>query len=291
MYKPVKTPHHIDLNIRDLRYRLHCWGDETGIPVMLLHGWADVGMSFQFLADAMSDQWYLIAPDWRGFGDTQWQTAGYWFPDYLGDLDAIIDQMCQEQPIRLVGHSMGGNVAWLYAGVRPDRVSHTVSLDVYGLTDCSPANAPAQYSKWLNQLKHNIDFSYYPDISGVVERLNKLAPGLSEDRARFLGSYWCNQDDNGRYQYKHDPAHKRINPILYRREEAKSCWGQIKANTLLVMAKESTFYETYQREDYKMELANCIESFTEAVVEDSNHMIHLEQPVRLAEILDRFLQD
>jgi len=116
MYKPVKTPCQVDLQIRDLRYRLHCWGNDSGIPVLLLHGWADVGMSFQFLADAMSNNWYLIAPDWRGFGETQWQMAGYWFPDYRGDMDAIIDHISQERPVRLVGHSMGGNVAWLYAG-------------------------------------------------------------------------------------------------------------------------------------------------------------------------------
>jgi len=136
-----------------------------------------------------------------------------------------------------------------------------------------------------------MDFSQYPDIAGVVERLNKIAPGLQQDRAMFLAKYWCNQDSDGRYQYKHDPAHKRINPILYRREEAKSCWEKIKAKTLLILAKESAFYESYQREGYNIELANSINTFTEVIVEDSNHMIHLEQPVHLAEILDKFLRD
>jgi pimeloyl-ACP methyl ester carboxylesterase len=163
-------------------------------------------MSFQFVVDEMADDWYLIAPDWRGFGDSQWQPGGYWFPDYLADLEAIIDSFCPSSPVRLVGHSMGGNVAWMYAGIRPERVSHAVSLDVYGLTDSSPEMAPSHYKRWLDQLKQKQMFSNYADIDGVTERLLKLAPRLGADRARFLADNWCDKNEQGHYSLKHDPA-------------------------------------------------------------------------------------
>ncbi|WP_347251177.1 alpha/beta fold hydrolase, partial [Zoogloea sp.] len=57
----------------------------------MLHGWMDVSASFQFIVDALASDWHVIAPDWRGFGRTEWRGDAYWFPDYLGDLDAILD--------------------------------------------------------------------------------------------------------------------------------------------------------------------------------------------------------
>ena len=54
---------------------------------MLLHGWMDVSASFQFLVDALSDDWHVLAPDWRGFGLSEWPQDGYWFADYVADLD------------------------------------------------------------------------------------------------------------------------------------------------------------------------------------------------------------
>ena len=290
MYKPVKPPEHIDMDVRHLCYRLHCWGDRAASPMILLHGWADVGMSFQFLADAMSDRWYLVAPDWRGFGDSGWQPGGYWFPDYLADLEVMIDRISPDKPVRLVGHSMGGNIAWLYAGIRPDRVSHAVSLDLYGLPDSSPAEAPAHYAEWLDQLKLGQAFSNYNDLSAVTGRIAGLAPRLERDKAEFLAGYWANACADGTYQLKHDPAHKRINPVLYRREEVKSCWRQITARTLLVLAAESMFHDKYYSQGHQTELKQCIRDYTEAIIPASGHMMHLEQPEALARTLDIFLE-
>ncbi|MEX2353370.1 MAG: alpha/beta hydrolase, partial [Gammaproteobacteria bacterium] len=259
-------------------------------PVILLHGWADMGMSFQFLADEMPDKWYLIAPDWRGFGDSDWQPGGYWFPDYLADLESIIDELSPDQPVRLVGHSMGGNVAWLYAGIRPERVSHAVSLDVYGMPDSSADEAPAHYLKWLEQLKTVQAFSDYKDIVTAADRIIKLAPRLQQDRAVFLAQHWCRQAADGVWQLKHDPAHKRVNPVLYRREEAKSCWRNIRAKTLLVLAEESAFHERYIPQGYQSELEACISLFSESVISETGHMLHLEQPQALAAVLDSFLE-
>ena len=84
--------------VRGLRYHLHRWGEarlatpETPAIVML-HGWMDVGASFQFVVDAMAADRLVIAPDWRGFGSSD-RGGGdcYWFPDYLADLDTLLDK-------------------------------------------------------------------------------------------------------------------------------------------------------------------------------------------------------
>ena len=56
------------LQIRGLRYHMRTWGDPRDPKLVLLHGWMDVSASFQFLVDALRRDWYVIAPDWRGFG-------------------------------------------------------------------------------------------------------------------------------------------------------------------------------------------------------------------------------
>uniref|UniRef100_UPI002362DFF1 alpha/beta fold hydrolase n=3 Tax=Pseudomonadota TaxID=1224 RepID=UPI002362DFF1 len=79
-------------------------------PLVLLHGWMDVGASFQFVVDALAGDREVIALDWRGFGLSEASGAGcYWFPDYLADLDALLDAVSPSAPVDLLGHSMGGN--------------------------------------------------------------------------------------------------------------------------------------------------------------------------------------
>ena len=146
-YRVLREPRHETLRVRGLDMHLTRWGPEPSgsvPPVFLLHGWLDCGETFQFMVDALRRDWPLVALDWRGFGRSEWPQQGYWFPDYLGDLDAVLDQLSPAAPARLVGHSMGGNIACSYAGVRPERVRCVVNLEGFGLARTSPAQAPAR---------------------------------------------------------------------------------------------------------------------------------------------------
>src|SRR5262249_61373974 len=118
--------------------------------LVLLHGWMDVSASFQFLVDALRGDWYVIAPDWRGFGLSQWVASGYWFPDYIADLEALVAQVSPDAPVNGVGHSMGGNVAGLYAGVRPARVAKLALLEGVGPPAAPGRHAPEPQSKSLD---------------------------------------------------------------------------------------------------------------------------------------------
>lgn len=289
-YKVKKFAEQLTVPVRGLNYRVYRWGGAAADPVFLLHGWADTGMSFQFLADAMPDDWCLVAPDWRGFGGTDWNRQGYWFPDYLADLDVLINAFAGQRPVKLVGHSMGGNVVLLYAGILPDSVSHAITLEQFGLADCDPNQAPGRYARWLAQWRDPPVNLEYSEISGMEERIKTLAPYLGDERVKFLTPYWCKKTEQGKYTSRIDPGHKRVNPVLYRREEAKACWRKITARVMLGLGEESNFTERYRNKEPGSDFKSCFDELHEVIVPRCGHMMHLDQPEQTAKALDEFLR-
>src|SRR5262245_14688093 len=103
-YTPRRAGRSEFVTLRGLRHHLHIWGDPslasaTRPPLLMMHGWMDVGASWQFTVDALTTPRYVIAADWRGFGRTDSNPGDcYWFADYLGDLDALIDHLSPDAP-------------------------------------------------------------------------------------------------------------------------------------------------------------------------------------------------
>ena len=119
-YAVRRASRSVFVDVRGLRYHCRVWGESARSTMFLLHGWMDVSASFQFFVDALPDDWQVIAFDWRGYGETSWSGEdSYWFPDYYADLEALLARFSPAAPVNLVGHSMGGNVACIYAGARP----------------------------------------------------------------------------------------------------------------------------------------------------------------------------
>ena len=257
----------------------------------MLHGWMDASPSFQFVVDALRREWHVIAPDWRGFGLSEGGEDCYWFPDYLGDLDAILDLRGGEEPVRLVGHSMGGNVASLYAGVCPARVSQLVAMDAFGLADRFPDEAPGRYQKWLNQLGRPQSFASYDDHAALAARLQAENPRLSAPRAAFLARALGAEDETGCIRRAGDPAHRRINPVLYRRAEAMACWRRVTAPVLYLLPEDAALRRKLGISDAE-DIAGkaCFRDFRELVMADAGHNMHHDQPAAVAAAIETFFE-
>lgn len=278
------------LSVRGLRYHLREWGPEDGPLLFLLHGWMDVSASFQFVVDALVHEWRVVAPDWRGFGLSEGRGDAYWFPDYLGDLDAILTHYSAAEPVRLVGHSMGGNVATLYAGIRPGRVARVVALDAFGLADSQPRQAPGRYEKWLAELAQPMGFRVYPDFAALAERLRADNPRLSPERAAFLAAHLGRPTASGEVEMAADAAHRRVNATLYRREEALACWRRVLAPVLWVEPVDDSVRRRLGVSDTAHgEAQACFRDFRLLRVEDAGHNLHHDQPEALARIIEAFL--
>jgi pimeloyl-ACP methyl ester carboxylesterase len=293
IYQANKIARSEFISVRGLRYHIHLWGDASLPKLFLFHGWMDVGASFQFLVDALRKDWHIIAPDWRGFGRTEWPQDGYYFPDYIGDMDAIIHHYSPNEPVNLIGHSMGGNVAGLYAGARPEKIKKLIALEGFGLPRTAPDKAPARYTKWLDELRDKPGFKSYKNFGEVAQRLQKTNPRLPDDKAAFLARHWAHALTNGEVMLNSDPRHKTSNPVLYRIEEAFACWSAITAPTLWVIADQTDLIEKWIKED--AETFNLrkkpMRHYSEAIIKNAGHMLHHDQPQELALVIENFLKD
>lgn len=311
MYKEKRIPRSEFVPIRGINYHLLQWGGDARSdlpPLILVHGWMDVAASYQFMVDALSDAFVagrrIIAPDWRGYGQTGHTAAhpgavgpdNYWFPDYLADLDFLLDHCAGEQPVDLVGHSMGGNVAMLYAGVRPQRIRKLVNLEGFGLPQTQPSQAPGRYAKWMDELKslHRGDLALKPynDVNGVARRLMKTNPRLTQDKADWLAQHWAKADAQGKWRILGDAAHKVTNANIYRVDEVLEIFRCITAPTLAVEAADDSLGQWWQGKYTLAEYHERIQSIAQiktAVVQDAGHMLHHDQPEQLARLLEDFL--
>ncbi len=290
--QPMKVSTSEFVSVRGLRYHLRHWGPAVAPRLFLLHGWMDVAASFQFLVDAFSREWHVIAPDWRGFGLSARQHGPYWFPDYSADLEALLDHYSPDEPARLVGHSMGGNIACLYAGARPQRVAKLATLEGFGLRASDPMQAPTRLAQWLDQLKSGVSFRDYADRNEFAQRLLHDNPRLKPEQAAFLAEHFVELGDDGRYRPAADTHQKMVNPMLYRLEEAQACWRAITAPVLWVAARDSYIMKAFEghEADYAARLA-CFRDVREVVMEDCGHMMHHDQPQRLAAMLEAFMTE
>lgn len=285
------------VSVRGLKCHLWEWG-HPGLAtpeqptVLMLHGWMDTGASFQFVVDQLRQPRHVIAPDWRGFGRSEHLASDtYWFPDYLGDLDLLLDLLAPAHPIDLVGHSMGGNIATVYAGLRPARLRSLVNLEGFGMPATQPSQAPDRMLAWLDEIKRPQQLRDYATLADVAARMQKNNPRLSDERAHWLAAHWASEQPDGRWKLNADPAHKGSTPLLYRVEEVLACWDRISAPVLWVegaIDEVSRYWgTTYPREEFESRLGH-LRHLRRTVIPDAGHMLHHDQPQILARELEAF---
>lgn len=304
-YVPQRPARSEQLPLRQLNVHVNCWGQPApgSVPLVLVHGWMDVGASYQFMVDALSadfaDRRLIIAPDWRGFGQTTLAAPcdHYVFADYLGDLDALIDHYAPDgQPVDLLGHSMGGNVVMQYAGARPARIRRLVNLEGFGMPASRPAQAPRRLAQWLDELKQlrqgEISLKTYPDADAVARRLTKTNPRLPADKAAWLARQWARPGADGQWRILGDAAHKIVNPSLFRVDEMLALYAAITAPVLVIEGSDDSLSQWWKGRyslDEFHERLKAVPVLSRQVLPDSGHMLHHDQPERLARALEAFL--
>jgi pimeloyl-ACP methyl ester carboxylesterase len=275
-----------------LRLNLHRFEPDsahaTGLTVLVLHGFLDSGSTWEHVAEPLARAGHeVLAPDLRGYGDSDRVGAGgyYHFPDYVGDVAALVDQLDRKR-LALVGHSMGGTVASLYAGSMPDRIERLALLEGIGAIHADPATAGVTRMRaWLRDM-HAIKREQRPlaSFEEAVERLARMHPSVPhsviESRTRLL----IREDASGQLRWAYDALHRTTSPVPFSAESFKGFLRSITVPTLFVSGGS----QGWRVPDESERLA-CIPNVTHVDLPDAGHMMHWKAPDAVAECLLRFL--
>lgn len=258
--------------------------------VFFLHGWMDCSPTFQFLVDALKESWHVVAPDWRGYGESEWLSRPYWFPDYYADLHWLLEHYSPGRPARVVAHSMGANIAGSYAGACPKRISQLVMLDFLGLKPSIDDDSPTLIGKWLKNVGNGPPQGIFQNCEALASRLMEVNPRLTESRAAFLSWNVSRFRSDHAVEMACDPWHRIPSPMVYRAEDAMACWSRIEAPVLLLVASYGLINQRFGNDP--VEFNRRIASFRNLQtvnIPDSGHNVQHDQPELVAVAIERFL--
>jgi pimeloyl-ACP methyl ester carboxylesterase len=262
------------------------WGNEEAPPLVLVHGGRDHARSWDRIADAMRDDYHVVALDLRGHGDSAWTTGGtYGLPDNTLDVVRLIEEV--GAPARVIAHSYGGSVSLVAAGTYPDHFERLVVLE--GTHSLNPRDTsemgPAWLRKWGDRVRGFEEQRprVYPDLDAAVERMREANPRLPEEFVPHLAGYASKQVEGGLI-WKYDFWVNGRTSMEVRREELPRFWAAVTCPVLLVFARDSHL-RGGQRTDAEQHIRNARTVF----IDDSGHWVHHDQTAALLEHLRPFL--
>lgn len=285
-------PSHRTIDSLGLPLHILEWGEPSGQPIILVHGFLDQAQSWKFLVGEMLERsgklLRIIAADCRGHGDSGWVGAGgyYHFPDYVRDLDRVIET-AQADSVYLVGHSMGGTISFLYAGAFPSKVGKLVLIEGMGPPGMSFSDAPLRMAHWLTEVRERGrgHFREYTSVEAGADQLCQTNPRLQREFARELAQTGMKQNPGGKWVWKFDPLHRTSAPQPFYTDQALEFFRRITCPVMIVDGGESR----QTRRSDKQERYDALRDRTIVTVQNAGHMVHQDNPARLAELLVRFL--
>lgn len=275
---------------RGLSYNVRRWGESDAPPLVLVHGTQDSSITFQFLVDALEREWSVVAPDLRGHGHSEWTPGRYWLHDFLADLDAVLDALFADRPIPLVGHSLGGNVAGAYAGVRPERVTALVSLDGFGpLVHRLPVDPVKLLRSYLQHPEERRRHRAYKDLAEVAARLMKANARLPASKAHFLAERSTRRQEDGTRVWLFDPDHQTSLPTLHRIEDWAALWSRMDLPVCWISSADKRPEAPVNHPEIFRSRAGMVPRLTHVHVPETGHNLHHDAPKAVAETIERFL--
>lgn len=262
------------------------WGNPAGAPLVLVHGFLDLAWSWLPLVEHLGEEYRIVAPDCRGHGDSGWVRGGYYyFPDYVGDLAGLAETLRLEK-FFLLGHSMGGNVAALYAGTFPARVGRLIIIESLDYDETPAAEMPARMEAWINSRRRRLQkpARAFASLAEAAARLQETEPDLAAEFARFLAEKGTRPLPDGRRGWKFDPLHLTSSPHPYTLMQAQAFWRRVACPVLLISAGNSSLGLNYDRPAY-----DAFREKSRVVIPGAGHMVHREKPGEVARIVAEFL--
>lgn len=280
------------IELRGTRHHLRRWGSPQAPLLVLLHGWMDNSATWQFLVDQLQQDWNIIALDWAGFGLSERRTH-YAFTEYLADLEAFLDQVSPDEPVRLVAHSMGANISSLYAGVRPARIHSFINLEGFGPFPNHLATLGTRIGSWLDSLARPGEGRtvHLPDVASLARRMLRKNPRIDQAQAEFLAQHFVESDPDGGVRIAADVKTFSFIPIFPHAEQVETLLSQITARVLFVRGAISFLTEAFKGHESALQRRfDCVVDSQTMVLDAAGHNLQHDVPRELAALVDEFLE-
>lgn len=276
------------------RLRLHYvdWGNTDKPPLLLVHGGRDHCRSWDWTAEALREDWHIIAMDHRGHGDSQWTEDGnYRTMDLVYDVAQLIHQL-DLAPVTIVSHSWGANTSLRYAGLFPENVRKIVAIE--GLFPTPEREAMMKNVPFARRVRDFIGEKRkaagrlprrYPTLEDAYARMKGENPYLTDEQARHLTRHGINRNEDGTFSWKFDP-HLNVDGAPYdiTIEQRNELWKAITCPSLLLNGADSWAGNPIEN--------GMIEHFRNAEViefENAGHWLHHDQFDKFIATLKDFL--
>jgi pimeloyl-ACP methyl ester carboxylesterase len=276
------------------RLKLHYadWGNEEKPPLILLHGGRDHCRNWDWTAQALREDWHIIAPDLRGHGDSEWATDGnYPLLAYVYDLAQLIDQL-ELAPVTIVAHSLGGNIALHYTGLYPDRVRKLVAIEGLGPSpEMQAERARTVFSQRLREwIEEKQKFAgkpprRYDSFAAALERMQEENAHLSDEQARHLTTHAVIRNEDGSYSWKFDSLIRNWWPHEIPHGETEQLWSDITCPTQLHYGADS--WASNPEKDGRIKFFG--DNVTVKEFQQAGHWLHHDQFDLFVETLRDFL--
>ena len=268
------------LNLSSLNLAALSFGDESKPPLLALHGWLDNAASFTYLAPLLTD-YHVIAVDLPGHGHSDHRSpqSRYLFMEYIADIAAIIAYF-QWPRVSLLGHSLGGCIASIYAGINPKQIDRLLLIDAIGAITPPPNQAPEQARRsLLAYQKQILPPNSFADIDSAIAKRVKNS-GLSIAAATpIVERALIKQAQN--YAWRHDPRLLLPSLISLTNDQSNAFLNNISAKTLLIHPEPGYGFPA----DIFGQRGSLIKDF-QTIKITGNHYPHLEQAIQVAGIIN-----
>jgi len=276
-----------DLVANGLRHRVLEWDGGGRETVLCLHGFLDSAWAWLEVGPALARAGYhVVAPDLRGFGDSERVGAGgyYYFTDYLLDV-ADLAATLRRQRLSLVGHSMGGSIAAQYAASFPEGIGRVAMLESIEF-DPPPETPPQRVAGWAAAVRRarGRPARVFPSLEAAAARILEMDPRCPPATARALAERSTRAVDGG-WSFKHDPLHVTPSPFPFDLGRVKSFWSALRCPVLLVQGAET---ELPLPPDLPERIA-CFADARRELVPGAGHMLMRHAPAEVSRLLLAFL--
>ena len=188
---------------------------------------------------------------------------------------------------KLVGHSMGGTISFLYAGTFPQRVTRLVLIEGMGPPGMNFSDAPTRMEKWISEVQERgrNHFREYNSVEAGARQLQRTNARLNDELALELARDGMKQNQRGKWVWKFDPLHRTAAPQPFYSFQAIEFLRRIDCPVLILEVEQS--HQT-ERPDKQARL-DALRDKRVLRVKDAGHMVHQDNPETLAALLVDFL--